>query len=242
MELDLVRQEILNSIKSIAADNGGRPPGMTKFESVTGIKKHEWRSRIWRNWSDALIEAGFIPNTLQKAYSDEELLDTVLQVSEKLGRFPTTGDLDYEVPRLGSHVSPKTIQARWPMPKLAERLAEFAMQKGKTKIAELARKYQKPVDGLISEGNEASAKGYVYLQKHGSDYKIGYTTSLNKRGRQVQIELPQEIELVHSILTDDPQGVEFYWHKRFADKRTRGEWFRLTKSEIAAFKRWRKIW
>lgn len=80
------------------------------------------------------------------------------------------------------------------------------------------------------------------MQRHGSDYKIGFTTSLNKRGRQIQIELPQEIELVHSILTDDPPGVEAYWHKRFMGKRTRGEWFKLTKADIAAFKRWSKIW
>jgi hypothetical protein len=80
------------------------------------------------------------------------------------------------------------------------------------------------------------------MYRYGSDYKIGYTKSLNKRARQIQIELPAETVLIHAILTDDPVGIESYWHKRFADKRTRGEWFKLSKTEIAMFKRWTKIW
>ena len=136
------------------------------------------------------------------------------------------------------------------MKELAEAILAKCADGGHASVAQLAQDYLANVKPTrrtgaspdVDEAEGSSALGYVYLHRHGTDYKIGFTRSLNKRGRQIQIELPQEVELVHSILTDDPAGVEGYWHKRFADKRTRGEWFKLTKADVAAFRRWTKIW
>ncbi len=109
-------------------------------------------------------------------------------------------------------------------------------------IASLKLKGRAHEGGDTAETSDGEALGYVYLQRHGGDYKIGRTKSLNRRSREVQLELPQTVEPIHSILTDDPSGVEAYWHARFAEKRTRGEWFKLTKGDVAAFRRWTKIW
>ena len=75
------------------------------------------------------------------------------------------------------------------------------------------------------------------LAKHGRDYKIGRSNDVTRRRREIALLLPNEFEHVHMIETDDPEGIEQYWHRRFEARRTRGEWFRLTTEDVAAFRR-----
>jgi hypothetical protein len=81
------------------------------------------------------------------------------------------------------------------------------------------------------------------MVKHGSrpEYKIGKTLNPVRREGELRVQLPEQLRPVHYIATDDPSGVEAYWHNRFAPKRKEGEWFALSAQDVAAFKKWKRI-
>jgi len=79
--------------------------------------------------------------------------------------------------------------------------------------------------------------GVIYLLQSGKFYKVGRSNALGRRQYELAIQLPERATLVHSISTDDPAGIESYWHRRFDDRRRNGEWFELTADDVSAFRR-----
>jgi Meiotically Up-regulated Gene 113 (MUG113) protein len=79
--------------------------------------------------------------------------------------------------------------------------------------------------------------GSVYLLKAGGFYKIGRSVAVGQRECQLAIQLPEKAITLHAIRTDDPVGIEAYWHKRFESRRKNGEWFELDPADVKAFRR-----
>jgi Meiotically Up-regulated Gene 113 (MUG113) protein len=79
--------------------------------------------------------------------------------------------------------------------------------------------------------------GTVYLLRSGKFYKIGRSNSAGRREREIALQLPERAKMVHVIRTDDPPGIEAYWHRRFADSRRNGEWFELSAIDVSVFRR-----
>jgi hypothetical protein len=94
---------------------------------------------------------------------------------------------------------------------------------------------------VSKKGSVKLATGFVYLMKSGRHYKIGRTSSIGRREWELGIKIPVPPRTIHSIETDDPVGVEAYWHKRFSEKRGEGEWFDLSAEDVEAFKRWKRL-
>jgi hypothetical protein len=78
--------------------------------------------------------------------------------------------------------------------------------------------------------------GFVYLIKGGDFYKIGLTTKDPPiRHKQIGTKLPFTSEIVHVIATSDVVSLERHWLDHFADKRTNGDWFKLSSEDVMEF-------
>ena len=239
------RREILEAIRETASANGGRPLGRNRFEQVTGITEYDV-GRFWARWGDAVREAGLEPNTLNKRFDDDELLETYVELVASLGHVPTNAELRLQRERDPAFPNAKVFQRLGSKAAPVDRAVAYCAERGTHPdalgILSLAKgKVPSPSDS--EEATSPSAYGFVYLaQGHRGEYKIGRTNLVDRRLGELGAMAPIEYQLVHEIKTDDPAGVESYWHRRFADRRMRGEWFKLTAADVRAFKRWKRLY
>ncbi|OGG74082.1 hypothetical protein A3A40_02825 [Candidatus Kaiserbacteria bacterium RIFCSPLOWO2_01_FULL_54_20] len=241
--MSVSKQQILNEIKRTAKENGGKPLGASRFEKETGIKPYDI-GMFWARFGDAQKEAGFMPNQLQVAHANEFVSEKIIGLTRKLGRFPTVREIILERKLDTDFPSKGTFQRLGSKGQLAKKIITYCKTKdGYENVIALC----KPILERIDEGDVSTNPsnnqrlGEVYLFKHGKYYKIGKTNDTVRRGGELRIQLPENLDLIHSIKTDDPSGIEAYWHRRFESKRMNGEWFDLNSSDVKAFKSWKRI-
>jgi Meiotically up-regulated gene 113 len=237
--VDVDKDSILREIRRTAELNGGRPLGWQRFLAETGIRETDWLGTHWARWSDAVREAGLRPNRLQQPYEKDMLLEKLATLALALGRVPNRGDLRYRAARDSAFPNPKTFSRLGGKRQIFTQLVEFCQARpGYQRVVELCE------PALAATGTPSSADrppdgplGFVYLLKSGRYYKIGRSNAVGRREYELGLQLPEPAKLVHRITTDDPVGIEAYWHRRFSDRHKNGEWFELTAADIAAFKR-----
>jgi hypothetical protein len=180
---------------------------------------------------------------MNKAIPTDALLDSYAGLALSLKRLPTKDDLAFRH-RNDKAFPHATVFARRFGPKgnLVRQLAEYCRDKaGFDEVLRMCQGYvpSKRQDAEVTPSDNGATLGYVYLIRHGSrrEFKIGRTNNALRREGEIGIELPEKVQPVHVISTDDPAGIEAYWHRRFACKRKNGEWFELNAADITAFKR-----
>lgn len=208
------------------------------------MKEHEILGVYWPRWNDALSEAGVGTNLFSVPRTpDTAVIESFVQVIQKLKRWPTENDLRIERRRNSSFPSVQVIRRVKKALPFASRIVSYCTdQVDLTEVKRIANEVAKSELDDTSDQRSSLVTGYVYMMKSGRRYKIGHTNSPSRRHREVRLDLPEPTLIVHTIATDDPVGIEKYWHERFRDKRVRDtEFFDLEKNDVSAFKRWKRI-
>lgn len=234
------KNKIIEEIKRTAEANGGTPLGKQRFFQETGIKESDWSGKLWAKWSDAVKEAGYSPNKMQDAFSDESLLEKYALLIRKLGHVPTSPEVRMEARNDVDFPSHNTFSRLGPKQQLLSKLLTFC--RNNENYSDLVSVLDKLPRIEHSPDNEATPTktkcGHVYLLHFGGEeYKIGCSNNVERRFREIKTQMPYDGKIIHTIETGDPEGIEAYWHQYFEDKRLKGEWFKLSASDVKYFKK-----
>ena len=233
------KEHILQEIKRTTEENGGAPLGWRKFVKETGIREADWLGKHWARWSDALREAGYSPNKMTASYDESFLCERFIALARELKRIPVKGDFLMKARQDSAFPSSSTFEHFGSKAELVKAVLKYCQARdGYEDIVHLCEKYVPPSSDRSDDDSPVQVEiGEVYLMKSGKFYKLGRSNAAGRREYELSIQLPEKLRTIHVIRTDDPPGIEAYWHRRFELKRKNGEWFDLDSTDITAFKR-----
>lgn len=228
------KEFILGEIRRLA-NSIGRSPGREAFEADTGIRRSEWHGKLWRTWGDALKEAGLKENELVTKLTKDSVLQQFAIAVRHYGRIPA--DIDLRMFARNNEGFPSHSVFTSHFSGKAGLVSAFSdWVRNNPDYSDLLPLL--PDQPRLEEmRSDTIREGFVYLLRSGDHFKVGRSDQLEQRVTQITVSLPDKVTLEHSIRTDDPPGIEACWHRRFADRRANGEWFKLSTSDIRAFKR-----
>jgi hypothetical protein len=239
------KDEFVDRLKAAARTRpNGQPPGEQAFWRETGLNRHQLRRAGIRSYGELCELAGVARNTFRGPAAADTVLEALANLARRLGRFPDHPDREvarHADPTFPGQAAFRTARAkRGP---LEMQLLEWCRQRPEYAAVQA---FAEAAVAKLPKHTESSSgrvvKGFVYLMRYGPgghNYKIGKTDDVARRHSQLASMTPGDLRLVHRIETDDPGGIERYWLERFAEKRVKGEIFRLEPADVAAFK-WRR--
>jgi hypothetical protein len=115
-------------------------------------------------------------------------------------------------------------------------------------LAELCETERDMVNAIGALGKELRRRwnepdGYLYVL--GGElggvkvYKIGHAGVLSNRIAQIRPQLPFPVEVVYAFKCEHRIDAETYFHRRFAQKRMEGEWFKLDEEDLGEFEKFK---
>jgi len=235
----LSREEILSAIREMTAAIG-RPPGRRTFVARYRVPASAFGGMYWARWSDAVRDAGLVPLTPPGEIREDFILEALAKLTRRLGRYPTQGEMrvlkltEPEFPGV-----PAVVKRLGTRPEQTQRVAAWARDSPEYEdVAQLLGENIVDPDPNVEADPNSTVSGYVYLfRQEGFFYKIGLTTNVPRRWAEIQGAAATRVDLLHYVRTDDMYGIERYWHMRFALRRRGGEWFDLSPTDVAAFRR-----
>ena len=230
------KESIITAYNDLVAEKGGKVIGEGIFMRESHFSRYYWHGGFWRSWSAFQTEAGHTPNGPTQKTEDEMLLQRLAELVLEQKVIPTEPDLVLKRKEDPSFPS-KSCFRRWGAREvLLSKLAEYC--EGKPEFKVVVEILKQGVSGNLERRVDSfQISGFVYLLRSGKYYKLGRTNAVGRRLRELAIQLPKKPDTVHVIETDDPDGIEQYWHRRFAEKRQEGEWFALSSEDVKAFKK-----
>jgi len=232
------KEDIIYEIRRTASQNNGTPLGKQRFLQETGIKETDWIGKYWVKWSDAIREAGYRPNEMNEALSDNYLLEKYVTFAKEISHVPNTAELRMHARDNTNFPSHNTFSKYGNKNNLVLKAIKFCEANiSFSEVIPILIAARKKEHQDIAENENFSEDGYVYLLKFGEEYKIGSSNNVERRFRELKTQMPYEGKIIHTIKTGDPNGIELYWHSYFKEKRLKGEWFKLSCKDIAYFKK-----
>jgi len=171
------KEHILEEIQRTAEANGGKVLGHREFFNATGIKETDWSGRYWARWSDAVREAGYKPNSMSVAYTEDALLEKLAQLARELGKFPVWSEVDLARRRDATFPTEKSYRRFGGKAELVRRMMKYCEARPDLDdVMQLCKAVKVPANEPSSdERDEGIEIGFVYLIKSGRYYKIGRT-------------------------------------------------------------------
>jgi hypothetical protein len=232
------KSQLIRRILQLANESGGHV-SFRAFIEATGLSERSLRDQPWfQGWNALLEEAGLETRRFKVDRTPpSRIAEAVAELIARSGKWPTEDELRRERTQNTAFPSAGVTSPMRKSGELARLIVELgAIQPAFSLAAAVAAKHQVQVPDAATL--DEKIKGYVYMLRSERSYKIGKSNDPSRRFREVRLELPDETIQVHAIPTDDPSGIETYWHQRFAAKRVRStEFFLLSADDVRAFKR-----